>query len=85
MNQITVKNLWIEYEKYKTVTNSTKWWFKQNYKKFLYHNKDMNSLILMSGKTAKKGSKVGRPKNMQDKHEIWKEFLQEIWYDSFQI
>ena len=45
----------------------------------------MNSLILMTGKTAKKGSKVGRAKNMQDKHEIWKEFLQEIWYDSFQI
>ena len=45
----------------------------------------MNSLILMTGKTAKKGSKVGRPKNIQDKHEIWKEFLQEIGYDSFQI
>ena len=34
MNQITVKNLWIEYAKYKTVTYSTKWWFKQKYKSF---------------------------------------------------
>ena len=28
------KNLWIVYPKYKTVSNSTKWWFKQKYKKF---------------------------------------------------
>ena len=54
---------------------------KQKYKKFLYHNKDMNSLISISCKTAKKGSKVGIPKNMQNKHEIWREFLQEIGYD----
>ena len=74
-------NLWTEYAKYRTVTNSTKWWFKQKYKKFLYHNKDMNSLISMTGKTTKHGNKVGRPKNTQDKHEIWKEFLQEIGYD----
>ena len=53
INQITVKNLWIEYPKYKIVTNSIKWWFKQKYKKFLYHNKDMNSLLSMTGKTVK--------------------------------
>ena len=68
------KNLWIEYARYKTITNSTKWWFKQKYKKFLYHNKDMNSLISISCKTAKKCSKVGRVKNTQDKHENLKKF-----------
>ena len=41
----------------------------------------MNSLISMTGKTAKKGSKPCRTKNTQDKHDILKEFLQEIGYD----
>ena len=59
-------NEWIEYAKYK---------------KFLYHNKDMNTLISISYKTPKKVIKLLELKNTQDKHEIWKENLQEIGYD----
>ena len=33
------KNLWIEYAKYKTVTNSTKWLFEPKFKKCLYQIK----------------------------------------------
>ncbi|MBQ5543796.1 MAG: hypothetical protein IIT97_02545 [Mycoplasmataceae bacterium] len=45
----------------------------------------MNSLISISCKTTKKGSKAGRSRNTQDKHEIWREFLQEIVMMNFVI
>ena len=42
-------------------------------------------LISMTGKKSTNKRKIGRPKNTQDKHEIWKEFLQEIGYDELSI
>ena len=54
--------VWIEYAKYKKLTNSSKAWFIIKYRKYLNHNKDMNALISMSGKSPKKGTKSGRPK-----------------------
>ena len=54
MNQITIKNYELN---------------MQNTKSFM-HNKDMNSLISMTGKTARQGSKTGNVKNTQNKHEI---------------
>ena len=41
----------------------------------------MDTLISMTDKKSSNKRKIGRPKNTQDKHEIWKEFLQEIGYD----
>ena len=45
--------VWIEYAKYKKLTNSRKAWFIIKYRKYLNHNKDMNALISMSGKSPK--------------------------------
>ena len=73
--------VWIEYAKYKKLTNSSKAWFIIKYRKYLNHNKDMNALISMSGKSSKKGTKAGRPKKDQTKHEIWKKFIKEIGDD----
>ena len=38
----------------------------------------MTALISISGKSSKKGTKVGHLKNHQTKHEIWKEFIKEV-------
>ena len=57
--------VWIEYAKYKKLTNSSKAWFIIKYRKYLNHNKDMNALISMSGKSPKKGTKSGRPKRIK--------------------
>ena len=46
--------VWIEYAKYKKLTESSKSWFIIKYRKYLNHNKDMNALISMSGKSPKK-------------------------------
>ena len=72
------KNVWIEFAKYREITSSSKQWFKQVYKKFLYHNRDMNVLISMTGKSSKKGSKIGRPKNSGNRLEYLKELVEEI-------
>ena len=74
-------SIWIEYKKYKKVTNSAKTWFIIKYRKFLKSGRNMNALISMSGKSSKKGSKAGRPKNPGTKHEIWKEFIKEVGDD----
>ena len=77
-----LQNVWIKYADYKEkITNSIKNSFKLKYKKFIKSNRDMNTLISMTGKKSTNKRKIGRPKNTQDKHEIWKEFLQEIGYD----
>ena len=77
------KNVWIEFAKYREITSSSKQWFKQVYKKFLYHNRDMNVLISMTGKSSKKSSNIGRPKNSGNKLEYLKELVEEIGYDNF--
>ena len=77
------KNVWIRFAEYRKITNSSKQRFKQMYKKFLYHNRDMNVLISMTGKSSKKGSKVGRPKNSGNRVEYLKELVEEIGYDNF--
>ena len=41
----------------------------------------MNTLISMTGKAPKKGTKSGRPKNSKNKIEIWKEFIDKIGKD----
>ena len=77
-----LQNVWIKYADYKEkITNSIKNSFKLKYKKFIKSNRDMNTLISMTGKKSTNKRKIGRPKNTQDKIEIWKEFLQEIGYD----
>ena len=73
--------VWIEYAKYKKLTESSKSWFIIKYRKYLNHNKDMNALISMSGKSPKKGTKSGRPKKDQTKHEIWKKFINQAGDD----
>ena len=77
-----LQNVWIKYADYKEkITNSIKNSFKLKYKKFIKSNRDINMLISMTGKKSTNKRKIGRPKNTQNKHEIWKEFLQEIGYD----
>ena len=77
-----LQNVCIKYADYKEkITNSIKNSFKLKYKKFIKSNRDMNTLISMTGKKSTNKRKIGRPKNTQDKHEIWKEFLQDIGYD----
>ena len=75
------KALWYKYANYREIKKNTKYLFFKKYKKFLYHNRDMNTLISMTGKTPKKGTKSGRPKNSKDKIEIWKEFMDKIGKD----
>ncbi|MBQ5500759.1 MAG: DDE-type integrase/transposase/recombinase, partial [Mycoplasmataceae bacterium] len=75
------KALWYKYATYKEIKKNTKYLFFKKYKKFLYHNRDMNTLISMTGKAPKKGTKSGRPKNSKDKIEIWKEFMDKIGKD----
>ena len=75
------KALWYKYATYKEIKKNTKYLFFKKYKKFLYHNRDMNTLISMTGKAPKKGTKSGRPKNSKDKIEIWKEFMDTIGKD----
>ena len=41
----------------------------------------MNALISMSGKSPKKGTKAGRPKKDQTKHEIWNKFINQLGDD----
>ena len=38
----------------------------------------MSTLISMTGKTSKKGTKAGKPKNSQDKLKIWKELINNL-------
>ena len=46
----------------------------------------MNTLILMTDKKSTNKRKIGRPKNTQDKIEIWKEFVEDIGiYEFFKI
>ena len=75
------KALWYKYATYREIKKNTKYLFFKKYKKFLYHNRDMNTLISMTGKAPKKGTKSGRPKNSKDKIEIWKEFMDKIGKD----
>ena len=75
------KALWYKYATYGEIKKNTKYLFFKKYKKFLYHNRDMNALISMTGKAPKKGTKSGRPKNSKDKIEIWKEFMDKIGKD----
>ena len=77
------KNVWIRFAEYRKITNSSKQRFKQMYKKFLYHNRDMNVLVSMTGKSSKKGSKVERPKNSGNRVEYLKEIVEEVGYDNF--
>ena len=48
------------------------------YRKYLNHIKDMNTLISMSGKLHKKGTKSYRLKKSQTKHEIWKKSINQV-------
>ena len=73
--------LWCKYVDYRKINKNSKYLFFKKYKKFLYHNRDMNTLISMTGKAPKKGTKSGRPKNSKDKIEIWKEFMDKIGKD----
>ena len=41
----------------------------------------MKTLISMTGKESKKGTKSGRPKNSKNKIKIWKEFIDKIGKD----
>ena len=73
--------LWFKYRAYRKINKNSKYLFFRKYKKFLYHNRDMNTLISMTGKASKKGTKVGRSKNSKNKIKIWKEFMDEIGND----
>ena len=64
--------LWYKYAIYKEINKNTKYLFFKKYNKFLCHNRDINTLISMTRKASKKDTKVGRPKNSQDKLEICK-------------
>ena len=75
------KALWYKYATYREIRKNTKYLFFKKYKKFLYHNRDMNTLISMTGEGSKKGTKSGSPKNSKDKIEIWKEFMDKIGKD----
>ena len=75
---LAAKALWYKYATYREIKKNTKYLFFKKYKKFLHHNSDMNTLISMTGKTSKKCTKSGRPKNSKNKIEIWKEFMGEI-------
>ena len=46
--------LWYKYATYRKINNNSKYLFFKKYKKFLYHNRDMNTLISMTGKAPKK-------------------------------
>ena len=70
--------LWFKYGAYRKINKNSKYLFFKKYKKFLYHNRDMKTLMSMTGKASKKGTKSGRPKNSKNKIEIWKEFMDEI-------
>ena len=48
------KALWYKYAAYREIKKNTKYFFFKKYKKFLYHNRDMNTLISMTGKAPKK-------------------------------
>ena len=79
-----LQNVWIKYADYKEkITNSIKNSFKLKYKKFIKNNRDINMLISMTGKKSTNKRKIGRPKNTQDKIEIWKEFAEDIGIDEF--
>ncbi|MBQ5543348.1 MAG: hypothetical protein IIT97_00200, partial [Mycoplasmataceae bacterium] len=43
----------------------------------------MNTLISMTDKKSNNKRKIGRPKNTQDKIEIWKELAEDIGIDEF--
>ena len=73
--------LWYKYGSYRKINKNTKKLFFKKYNKFLYHNRDVSTLISMTRKAAKKGTKVGRPKNSQDKLEIWKELINNLGPD----
>ena len=73
--------LWYKYGSYRKINKNTKNLFFKKYNKFLYHNRDMSTLISMTGKASKKGTKAGRPKNSQDKLEIWKELINNLGPD----
>ena len=55
--------LWLKYGAYRNINKNSKYLFFKKYKKFLYHNRDMKTLISMTGKAPKKCTKSGRPKN----------------------
>ncbi|MBQ5492705.1 MAG: hypothetical protein IIT78_02360, partial [Mycoplasmataceae bacterium] len=44
------KALWYKYATYQEIKKNTKYLFFKKYKKFLYHNRDMSTLISMTGK-----------------------------------
>ena len=79
--RLGVQALWFKYSSYKVITPSSQYWFFKKYQNFLYHNRDMETLISMTGKASKKGTKAGRPKNSEDKIELWKEFMHDIGED----
>ena len=76
-----IQALWFKYGAYRKINKNSKYLFFKKYKKFLCHNRDMNTLISMTGKAPKKGTKSGRPKNSKNKIEIWKEFMDKIGKD----
>ena len=76
-----IRALWFKYGAYRKINKNSKYLFFKKYKKFLYHNRDMNTLISMTGRAPKKGTKSGRPKNSKSKIEIWKEFIDKIGKD----
>ena len=76
-----INALWFKYGAYRKINKNSKYLFFKKYKKFLCHNRDMNTLISMTGKAPKKGTKSGRPKNSKNKIEIWKEFIDKIGKD----
>ena len=59
--------LWFKYRAYRKINKNSKYLFFKKYKKFLYQNRDMNTLISMTGKAPKKGTKSARHKNSKDK------------------
>ena len=70
--------LWYKYVGYRKINKNSKYLFFKKYKKFLYHNRDMNTLISMTGKASKKGTKSGRPKNSKDKLDILKKLVNNL-------
>lgn len=70
--------LWFKYSKHNKIIENVKYLFFKKYSNFLHHNKDMNTLISMTRKASKEGTKLGSTKNSKDKLEIWKVLINNL-------
>jgi hypothetical protein len=80
-----LQNVWIKYANYKKITNSVKNSFKLKYKKFIKSNRDINTLISMTGKKSTNKRKIGRPKIHKISTIFEKSFLKKLDMMSFLI